>query len=107
MDLKHHNVNNKYLTKEQFHAELWHKNHDLVCPRTWLFSFGRSYHQCITAFEGMDKEKSYVTMRSIELARRIHLQMVENGILDLEPLRSRRFNDMSVSSALKTYNGEG
>ena len=70
MDLKHHNVNNKYLTKEQFHDELRHKNHDLVCPKTWLATFGRSYHQCITAFEGMDTEKTYATKQSIELARR-------------------------------------
>lgn len=81
------NVNSLHMTKDQFLAVLQSKNHDLACPNQWFTTFGRSYQHCVRKFEGLDPGVHYVTVRSAELAHQIHLQLVENGILDLEPLR--------------------
>ena len=83
-------LNNKPVTNSQdVHRELHRKQHDKICPENFLTNFFPSavISRCISGFEGMEPNKRYISLRSAELAHKIHLDRLEKGMMDLEPFR--------------------
>ena len=68
--------------------ELARKDHDLICPLSAFLSWSPmlSTRGCVKSYWGLDGNKKYESCRSKELAHRIHVEKMEKGILDLEPI---------------------
>ncbi len=69
-------------------TELERKAHDLMCPLSAfsILSPMLSTRGCVKSFSGLDGNTKYESCRSEELAHRIHMEKLEKGVLDLEPL---------------------
>ena len=84
-------LNNKPVTNSQdVHRELHRKQHDKICPENFLTNFFPSavISRCVAGFERMEPNKRYISLRSAELAHKIHLERLEKGMMDLEPFRA-------------------
>ena len=68
--------------------ELSRKGHDLMCPLSAFSSWSPmlSTRGCVKSYWGLDGNTKYESCRSEELAHRLHMEKMENGVLDLEPL---------------------
>ena len=81
-------VNGGPLNREELNRELRFRNHDLICEEGhWMWLVGPNYHHAVKSFDALKDDSKYVTARSAEHAWRIHLENVEKGVVDLEPIR--------------------
>jgi hypothetical protein len=68
--------------------ELERKGHDYVCPISKFAELTPmlSTRGCVKGFHGLENNTAYESIRSADLAHRIHLQKLEKGVFDIEPL---------------------
>jgi hypothetical protein len=69
--------------------QLQNKKHDKICPEHFFLKFfpSMSTSKCVFDFAGMEPNTRYISVRSQDLAHKIHLENIEKGIVDIEPLR--------------------
>ena len=82
-------LNGKTIQNENdVNTELKRKGHDLMCPLSAFSTWSPilSTRGCVKSFGGLDGNTKYTSCRSEELAHRLHVEKMENGVLDLEPL---------------------
>ena len=77
-------VNGQDIDEEQFKVIMRDKTHDVACP-AWLFGHWK-LSGCVRHFNGLEPHKSYHTMPSAELAHQIHINKMDKGIIDMEPV---------------------
>ena len=74
-------------SKTEVENQLKAKQHDTICKIAFskilpiLLTKG-----CVKGFEGMEQGCAYESVRSQDLAHRIHVEKMEQGVLDFEPL---------------------
>ncbi len=81
-------MNGRPLRREDLHRELIVRNHDVICESgalTWLL--GPNYRNAVKSFDALKDDAHYVTARSTEHAWRIHIENLDKGAVDFEPLR--------------------
>ena len=68
--------------------ELERKGHDYMCPisKFAVLTPMLSTRGCVKGFHGLENNTAYESIRSADLAHRIHLQKLEKGVFDIEPL---------------------
>ena len=76
-------VNDRQLNADQLYMEMNMKGHDLICEKGWIWP---KWNSAVKTFSALDEGKSYVTVRSSEHAYRIHLNNMNNGVVDLSPM---------------------
>ena len=90
--------NKMYLTKERYptvngremknqeevNAECKNKGHDLICPKKWYLLM--QTRGCVKTFSGLEPNTAYKSVRSEEMAYRLHMEKMDKGVLDLEPI---------------------
>ncbi len=78
-------VNGRVMTNEEdLKSECANRGHDLVCPKIWY----RVMHarSCVKKFSGLELNTEYETVRSEEMAYRLHMEKMEKGVMDLQPI---------------------
>ena len=82
-------VNGLYRKSDEVEHELVRKRHDLLCPiQKFMFLFPyMSRKGCVSNAKGLDQGREYKSVRSEELAHRVHIEKMKQGILDLDPIR--------------------
>ena len=74
--------------KADVDEELERKGHDEICPisKFAVFMPMLSTRGCVKGFHGLENNTAYESIRSADLAHRIHVQKMEKGAFDIEPL---------------------
>jgi hypothetical protein len=74
--------------KRDTDAELERKGHDEMCPISRMARLMPilSTRGCVKEFYGLENNTAYESVRSADLAHRIHVQKMEQGVFDIEPL---------------------
>ena len=77
------------MKSDEVEHELVRKRHDLFCPiENFMFLFPyMSMKGCVNNTKGLDQGREYKSVRSEELAHRIHVEKMKQGHIDLEPIR--------------------
>ena len=70
--------------EEELKSEFANKGHDLICPKIW-FRVMQS-RGCVKKFSGLEPNTEYETVRSEELAYSLHMEKMEKGVMDLQPI---------------------
>ena len=70
--------------EEELKSECTNKGHDLICPKIW-FRVMQS-RGCVNKFSGLESNTEYETVRSEELAYSLHMEKMEKGVMDLQPI---------------------
>ena len=75
-------------TEVDVNEELERKGHDDMCPISRFSALMPilSTRGCVKGFHGLENNTAYESIRSADLAHRIHMQKLEKGIFDVEPL---------------------
>jgi hypothetical protein len=74
--------------EEDVKTECAGKGHDLICPKSWyrLMLLQVPARDCVKTFSALEPNTAYESVRSEEMAYRLHREKVEKGIMDLEPI---------------------
>jgi hypothetical protein len=81
-------INGVERNRDELLRELRVRDHDLICKvGLWTWLLGPNYHHAMKSFDALEDNAKYVTARSAEHAWKIHLENVEKGVVDLEPIR--------------------
>ncbi len=78
-------VNGRAMTNEEdLKSEYANKGHDLVCPKIWYRVM--QARVCVKKISGLEPNTEYETVRSEEMAYRLHMEKMEKGVMDLQPI---------------------
>ena len=82
-------VNGIYMKSDEVEQDLVRKRHGFLCPiQKFMFLFPyMSRKGCVNNAKGLDQGREYKSVRSEEMAHRIHIEKLKQGIVDLEPIR--------------------
>jgi hypothetical protein len=70
--------------EEDLKSECANKGHDLVCPKIWHRVM--QARGCVNKFSGLEQNTEYETVRTEEMAYRLHMEKMEKGVMDLQPI---------------------
>ena len=70
--------------EEDVKIECARKGHDLICPKSWYRLM--QVRGCVKTFSGLEPNTEYESVRSEEMAYRLHMEKMEKGVMDLEPI---------------------
>ena len=68
--------------EEDVKIECARKGHDLICPKSWYRLM--QVRGCVKTFSSLEPNTEYESVRSEEMAHRLHLEKMEKGIMDLD-----------------------
>ena len=68
--------------EEDVKIECARKGHDLICPKSWYRLM--QVRGCVKTFSGLKPNTKYESVRSEEMAYRLHLEKMEKGVMDLD-----------------------
>ncbi len=70
--------------EEDLKSECANKGHDLVCPKIWYRVM--QARGCVKKISGLEPNTEYETVRSEEMAYKLHLEKMEKGVMDFQPI---------------------
>jgi hypothetical protein len=68
--------------EEDVKIECARRGHDLICPKSWYRLM--QVRGCVKTFSGLEPNTEYESVRSEEMAYRIHMEKMEKGVMDLD-----------------------
>jgi hypothetical protein len=69
-------------SEEDVKTECARRGHDLICPKSWYSLM--QVRGCVKTFSGLEPNTEYKSVRSEEMAYRLHREKMEKGIMDLD-----------------------